>query len=213
MIKDMVVNLNVGAEANAASDYAISVAAALDAHLTGIVLLYGPIVPVSHAGYVPPELEVIERHNQTAIEASRESFMAASTRAGIKAESLMLSASLASASNQFGQIARRFDMAVVAQAEPETNPVNENIIEAALFDSGGALIIVPYIQKVPLTLEHVMICWDGGRASVTGHARRHAVSAAGQRHRGRHRHQRAWQTGSNRTCRYRGAFGSPWVQG
>jgi nucleotide-binding universal stress UspA family protein len=31
--------------------------------------------------------------------------------------------------------------------------------------SGGPLIIVPYIQKVPLTLEHVMICWDGGRAA------------------------------------------------
>ena len=35
MIKDIVVNLNVGAKANSASDYAISVAAALDAHLTG----------------------------------------------------------------------------------------------------------------------------------------------------------------------------------
>ena len=37
MIKDIVVNLNVGAEANWASDYAISVAAAFNAHLTGIV--------------------------------------------------------------------------------------------------------------------------------------------------------------------------------
>ena len=74
MIKDIVVNLNVGAKANSASDYAISVAAALDAHLTGIIFLYGPIVPVSRAGYVPPELEVIERHNQAAVEASRESF-------------------------------------------------------------------------------------------------------------------------------------------
>ena len=35
MIKDIVVNLNVGAEANWASDYAISVAAAFNAHLTG----------------------------------------------------------------------------------------------------------------------------------------------------------------------------------
>ena len=35
MIKDIVVNLNVGADANRASDYAISVTAALDAHLTG----------------------------------------------------------------------------------------------------------------------------------------------------------------------------------
>jgi nucleotide-binding universal stress UspA family protein len=96
MIKDIVVNLNVGAKANSASDYAISVAAALDAHLTGIVFLYGPIVPVSRAGYVPPELEVIERHNQAVVEAARESFTAASTRAGIKAEPLTLSAGLVS---------------------------------------------------------------------------------------------------------------------
>jgi hypothetical protein len=40
MIKDIVVNLNVGAEANWASDYAISVAAAFNAHLTGSVFLY-----------------------------------------------------------------------------------------------------------------------------------------------------------------------------
>ena len=65
MIKDIVVNLNVGAEATWASDYAISVAAALDAHLTGVVFLYGPIMPVARAGYVPPELEVLERHNET----------------------------------------------------------------------------------------------------------------------------------------------------
>ena len=94
MIKDILVNLNVGAEANWASDYAISVAAALNAHLTGIVFLYGPIMPVSRAGYVPPELEVIERRNEAAVEAARESFTAASIRAGVKAEPLTLSAKL-----------------------------------------------------------------------------------------------------------------------
>jgi nucleotide-binding universal stress UspA family protein len=166
MIKDIVVNLNVGAKANSASDYAISVAAALDAHLTGIIFLYGPIMPVSRAGYVPPELEVIERHNEAAVEAARESFTAASTRSGIKAEPLTLSASLVSAGDQFGQIARRFDLAVVGQPEPETNAVEENIIEAALFDSGGPVIVVPYIQKAPLKLDHVMVCWDGSRAAA-----------------------------------------------
>ena len=95
MIKDIVVNLSVGAKANWASDYAISVAAALDAHLTGIV--YGPVVPVSRAGYVPPELEVIERHNQAAVEAARESFTTAAARAGVNVEPLTLSASLVSA--------------------------------------------------------------------------------------------------------------------
>ena len=166
MIKDIIVNLNVGAKANSASDYAISLAAALNAHLTGIVFLYGPIVPVSRAGYVPPELEVIERHNEAAVEAARESFTAASTRTGVKAELLTVSASLVSAGDQFGQIARRFDLAVVGQAEPETRMVEENIIEAVLFDSGGPVIIVPYIQRAPLKLDHIMVCWDGSRAAA-----------------------------------------------
>ena len=166
MIKDVIVNLSVGAKANSASDYAISLAAALNAHLTGIIFLYGPTMPVSRAGYVPPELEVIERHNEAAVKAVRESFTAASTRTGVNAESLTVSASLVSAGDQFGQIARRFDLAVVGQAEPETKMVEENIIEAALFDSGGPVTIVPYIQRAPLRLDHIMVCWDGSRAAA-----------------------------------------------
>jgi len=166
MINDIIVNLSVGAKANSASDYAISLAAALNAHLTGIIFLYGPTIPVSRAGYVPPELEVLERHNEAAVKAAQESFTAASTRAGVKAESLTVSASLVSAGDQFGQIARRFDLAVVGQVEPETKMVEENIIEAALFDSGGPVIIVPYIQQAPLRLDHIMVCWDGSRVAA-----------------------------------------------
>src|SRR5262249_33962180 len=44
--------------------------------------------------------------------------------------------------------------------------VEENIIEAALFDSGGPVIIVPYIQQAPLRLNHIMVCWDGSRAAA-----------------------------------------------
>ena len=139
---------------------------ALNAHLTGIIFLYGPTMPVSRAGYVPPELEVLERHNEAAVKAAQESFTAASTRAGVKAESLTVSASLVSAGDQFGQIARRFDLAVVGQVEPETRMVEENIIEAALFDSGGPVIIVPYIQQAPLRLDHIMVCWDGSRVAA-----------------------------------------------
>jgi hypothetical protein len=73
---------------------------------------------------------------------------------------------LVRAGDQFGQITRRFDLAVVGQPKPETNAVEKNIIEAALFDSGGALIVVPYIQKEPLNLDYVMVCWDGGRAAA-----------------------------------------------
>ena len=50
MIKDIVVNLSVGKRASFAGDYAVSVAAAFDAHLAGIAFLYDLIVP-GCAGY------------------------------------------------------------------------------------------------------------------------------------------------------------------
>ena len=64
MIKDIVVNLSVGEGARPAGDFAVSVAAAFDAHLAGIAFLYDPIVPVSGAGYIPAEVvETQERDN------------------------------------------------------------------------------------------------------------------------------------------------------
>ena len=36
-----------------------------------------------------------------------------------------------------GRLARRFDLAIVAQAEPDGSPSRELIIEAVLFESGA----------------------------------------------------------------------------
>jgi nucleotide-binding universal stress UspA family protein len=167
MIKDMLVNLSVGEGANVATDYAVSVAAAFDAHLAGIAFLYDPIVPVSGAGYIPADvIEAQERDNETATKAAIGHFVAAATRAGVTAEPLTLSASFAGVGDQFGRLARRFDLSIVGQAEPKTSAVEEIIAESALFESGGPVIIVPYIQKAPLKLDRVMVCWDGSRAAA-----------------------------------------------
>jgi nucleotide-binding universal stress UspA family protein len=167
MIKDIVVNLGVGEKASPAGDYAVSVAAAFNAHLAGIAFLYDPIVPVSGAGYIPAEvIETQERDNEAATRAALARFTAASARAGVTAEPLTLSASFAGVGEQFGRIARRFDLSIVGQAEPETSGVEEIIAESALFESGRPVIIVPYIQKGPLKLDRVMVCWDGSRAAT-----------------------------------------------
>jgi nucleotide-binding universal stress UspA family protein len=167
MIKDIVVNLSVGEKPGPAGDYAISVAAAFDAHLAGIAFLYDPIVPVSGAGYIPAEvIETQERDNEAATRTALDRFTEASARAGVTAEPLTLSASFAGVGEQFGRIARRFDLSIVGQAEPETSAVEEIIAESALFESGRPVIIVPYIQKAPLKLDRVMLCWDGSRAAA-----------------------------------------------
>jgi len=167
MIKDIVVNLSIGEKPGPAGDYAISVAAAFDAHLAGIAFLYDPIVPISGAGYIPAEvIETQERDNEAATRAALDRFSAASARAGVTAEPLTLSASFAGVGEQFGRIARRFDLSIVGQSEPETSAVEEIIAESALFESGRPVIIVPYIQKAPLKLDRVMLCWDGSRAAA-----------------------------------------------
>jgi len=167
MIKDIVVNLSVGEKVGPAGDYAISVAATFDAHLAGIAFLYDPIVPVSGAGYIPAEvIETQERDNEAATRAALDRFTTAGARAGVTAEPLTLSASFAGVGEQFSRIARRFDLSIVGQAEPETSGVEEIIAESALFESGRPVIIVPYIQKAPLKLDRVMLCWDGSRAAV-----------------------------------------------
>lgn len=167
MIKDIVVNLSVGEKASPACDYAVSVAATFDAHLAGIAFLYDPIVPVSGAGYIPADvIDAQERENEEATRAALDRFNTACSRAGVGAEPLTLSASFAGVGEQFSRIARRFDLSIVGQAEPESSAVEEIIAESALFESGRPVIVVPYIQRAPLKLDNVMVCWDGSRAST-----------------------------------------------
>ncbi len=170
MIKDIVVILNAREAENPAADYAVSVAGALEAHLTGIALVYDPIAPMSELGYNPREaIDVIDRlrrDNNVAAKAAIDRFIKATSRAGVSAEPLTLGASFADAGNQFGRIARRFDLAVIDQTKPESRAVEANIVESAVFDSGRPVIFVPYIQKAPLKLDRVMVCWDGSRPAA-----------------------------------------------
>jgi nucleotide-binding universal stress UspA family protein len=167
MIKDIVVNLSVAEDGGYAGDFAVSVASTVGAHLTGIAFVYDPIVPVAATGYIPPEvIETQQRDNEAAAKAAMDRFNAAADRAGLTVDSTKLAASLAGAGEQFGRIARRFDLAIVAQAEPERDAVEELIAEGTLFESARPVIIVPYIQKAPLKLNRVMVCWDGSRQAT-----------------------------------------------
>jgi len=167
MIKDIVVNLSLSKEGGPAGDYAVSVATAFEAHLTGVAFIYDPIVPVSGTGYIPAEvIETQQADNEAAARAALDRFAEATRRAGVSAEPLSVSASFAGSSDQFGRIARRFDLAIVGQAEPETSAVEEMIAESTLFESGRPMIMVPYIQRAPLKLDNVMVCWDGSRPAA-----------------------------------------------
>jgi nucleotide-binding universal stress UspA family protein len=167
MIKDLLVNLSVAPSRDVAGAYAVSLAESLGAHLAAVAFSYEPIIPLTIMGGVPASF-IDEQRAQSDKDAASAiaAFDAAARRTGISFESRSLSASIAGGADMFGRMARRFDLAVVGQADPDKVAPEELVVEGALFASGRPVLVVPYIQKAPSTAGRVMIAWDGGRSAA-----------------------------------------------
>jgi nucleotide-binding universal stress UspA family protein len=168
MVKDILVNLSPSAAADPAVDYAVSIAAAFEAHLAGVAFVYDPVVPATvMGGGVPVELIESQRvENEKLAGGAVSRFEAAAKRAGISFETRRTDASTAGAADRFAHFARRFDLSVVGQPQPDNPMLQDLILESALFESGRPVIAVPYIQKAGFALNQVMVCWDGGRMAA-----------------------------------------------
>ena len=166
MIKDIIVHLEHRIARDPARDFAVTVAETFDAHVAGVAFAYTPDFP----GYVmletPPDiLAQMMAESEKAALAAIERFDAAARRSLISAEHRLLKAIGASAPVVLSRLARRYDLSVFMQSEPD-GVDNDDMIEASLFDSGRPLIVVPYVQKEGLKLDHVVCCWDGSRAAA-----------------------------------------------
>jgi nucleotide-binding universal stress UspA family protein len=97
--------------------------------------------------------------------AAIERFEAAARRSLVSAEHRLLKSIGADAPLVLSTLARRFDLSVFMQSEPD-GVDNDDMIETSLFESGRPLIVVPYVQKEGLNLDHTVCCWDGSRAAA-----------------------------------------------
>lgn len=162
MIKDLVVNLTVGADRDPAAQFAISIAARFEAHIAGISFAYDPVItPAVLDGLSASWVDAQRAENRAAAQEAVDRFEAIARREGLSAEHRIIEAGLGRAATLFGRIARCFDLAVVGQTDPERDLPDDLLIEAALFESGRPTVVVPYIQKDGLKLGHVLVCWDG----------------------------------------------------
>ena len=166
MIKDIIVNLEHQVARDPARDFAITIAEAFDTHLTGVAFAYSPEFP----GYVMFEIPrdmmaLMAAESEEAARAAIERFNAAARRSLISAEHRLLRTLGAVAPEILSRLARRFDLSVLMQSEPG-GVNNDDMIETSLFQSGRPVIVVPYIQKDGLKLDHVVCCWDGSRAAT-----------------------------------------------
>jgi nucleotide-binding universal stress UspA family protein len=163
MIKDILVNLSYGPSQDGVSNYALSVAETFGAHIVGAAFHPAMLGRTDLSAFVrAQQAEVRERAESVAT-----AFDETTRRAAASAETRRIEADIGDVPTQFAHIARRFDLSVIGQFEGgEDHPTKNVVIEAALFESGRPVLIVPFIQKDRLKLDHVMVCWDGSRAAA-----------------------------------------------
>src|SRR5258707_14801853 len=166
MIKDIIVNLEHRIGRDPGRDFAIPSAKSFDAHIVGVTFAYAPDFPGYVTLEIPPDIvAAIVAESEKAALTAIERFEDATRRSLVSAEHRLLKTIGASAPLILSTLARRFDLSVFMQSEP--NGVdNDDMIEASLLESGRPLIVVPYIQKDGLKLDHVVCCWDGSRAAA-----------------------------------------------
>ena len=164
MIKNIIVNLPVGGADAATTGYAISVASAFGAHLAGVAFAYKPVLPGTIFGSVRSTL--IDAALAECVKSAKDAaagFDQAARGAGLAVESRILEMTAVDAAQQFSRLARCFDLSIIGQSKQGKLAPEELIVEAALFGSGRPVLVVPYIQRQPLKLDRVLVCWDGSR--------------------------------------------------
>jgi len=164
MIKDIIVNLTVGRPRDIAGDYAISVATAFEAHLSAVAFANEPAVDT----FLFPEaaasvIGAFRAESKAEADRAKGAFDETARRAGITTDSMVIAATASGAAEKLGELARDYDLSIVAQSQPDGDVAESLAIEGALFGSGRPVLVVPYIQSSGLKTDRVMVCWDGSR--------------------------------------------------
>jgi len=166
MLKNVLVNLTTNAPRDVAGEFAVSVAASFGAHVSGVAFAHEPQVG-SLTDYVSASIINTYRAQRTA-EAKRAiaAFEGCAKSASVTFDSRIVSETMTSAAEAFGVAARHYDLSIIGQAKPDDDGAQSMAIQAALFDSGRPIVVIPYIYKNHVALDRIMVCWDGSRSAA-----------------------------------------------
>ena len=165
-IKDILLHIDTSDRGSSVSDFALSLATEMGAHLTAAGIVLEIVPPASFMGEYP--YDIMAEAMDQAREAAQASFkkVAAAAPPTVQTELVMIQAISGQAREDFGRLARHFDIAIAGQGGDEGGSDDELMVEGALFSSGRPVFVVPNIHKGPAKLGKAMVCWDGGLPSA-----------------------------------------------
>jgi nucleotide-binding universal stress UspA family protein len=164
-IKDLLFYLASDETPQAGGEFAVSLAQAHGAHLTVASLAIDYPPQLANGGTFAGGLELSVAENFLELteqnrKAAGEAYdhLAQSFPPGLSAEFVTIETFPQLAGDDLGSLARRFDLAVIAQG----SALAPDIITGALFGSGRPTFALPSGFAGPARLTKAMVCWDGG---------------------------------------------------
>ena len=167
-IKDILVGLATRGEEDRACDFALAMSPEFSAQVTGIAYALEPHVPASvFPGFTSDLFQRYRSGAKKEAEAARSRFEAEATRVGVRHEALTGHGTIQHATLDFALRLRCADLAVLTQHQPDDlERVGDLFAEAALFQSGRPVIIVPRNYTARFSVERILIAWDGSIHAV-----------------------------------------------
>ena len=168
-IKDLLVHLDGSPQARARLDFAVALAARQGAHLVALYAVEAGL-PFALTGEMagPALAQLLEQmRGETEAEAAqlRAAFESASRREGIEGE---WREAMEAPPEAVALHARYADLSILGQPEPGTlnAGLTELVLEAALFDSGRPVMMLPYAGRFDARLDRVLIGWNATKEAT-----------------------------------------------
>jgi nucleotide-binding universal stress UspA family protein len=171
MFRNILVHIPSERPARPAIDVAVALTIARRSHLDAIAIGYesmsaaGMIVEGGGAAVAAVMGAEQERARERA-NAAIAVFEIEAKLANIAYGTRTFAAIPAEAGRIIGALARLYDMTIVLQPEASKVSYDNEIPQHILFNSGGPVLMVPYIHKGPLDAHNVGIAWDGSRLAA-----------------------------------------------
>jgi nucleotide-binding universal stress UspA family protein len=163
-IADMHVVVDLAGERPAAT-VAAALARRLDAHLTGIVPAFEPLIPI-YPTTAMVATDIIAVARESALKEAKSAaaaFEAIAKRVGIGFERRIFETIAGEGFAEMVETCRLSDLVVVGQDNPDQpESFRPALIEALLFDAAAPTLVVPYTGVDELKFERVIVAWDGG---------------------------------------------------
>lgn len=169
MYKDILVHIPSVQSARPVIGAALSLAKRGAGRVDAVAFGYEPVVAqvaLDGAAAVATVLEVQQERALEQADAVLSVFEAEAKLSGVTYALRSFTAAPADAPRIIGELSRLYELTVVTQPEPGRSIFDDLIPQSALFNSGGPILIIPYVQKDPVTNDSVLICWNGSREAA-----------------------------------------------